>query len=131
MSAQRALRQHGTPWLSIIQPTLASIVLLTVFLALNLATPALAQEDSLLVLSRIQYDGNTFGNPANYPYIYNDPTVSGVQGSIHLDVYLPFPNTPTLFSSGWDHYQLQFEVRGPADALGRSAVPHLHCLRRA
>lgn len=73
-------------------------LILTLLAAVLLSTPALAQQDFFLVVSRIQYDGNTFGNPNPYPEIFNDPTVSGVQGSIHLDLYLPFPNTPTLFS---------------------------------
>jgi hypothetical protein len=49
-----------------------------------------------LVVSRIEYDGNTFGNPASYPDIFNDPTVSGVQGSIHLDQYLNTPGSSPL-----------------------------------
>ena len=49
-----------------------------------------------LVVSRITYDGNTFGSPDTFPFIFNDPNVSGVQGSIHLDQYLPFPHSPRL-----------------------------------
>jgi hypothetical protein len=47
-----------------------------------------------LVVSRIQYDGDTFGSPETYPFIFADPDVSGIQGSIHLDQYFPFPGLP-------------------------------------
>jgi len=49
-----------------------------------------------LVVSRIEYDGNTFGNPLMYPEIFTDPSVSGVQGSIHLDQYLNTPGSSPL-----------------------------------
>ena len=49
-----------------------------------------------LVVSRITYDGNTFGSTDSFPFIFSDPNVSGVQGSIHLDQYLPFPHSPRL-----------------------------------
>ncbi|HKV54510.1 MAG TPA: hypothetical protein VJN94_07680 [Candidatus Binataceae bacterium] len=52
----------------------------------------------VLEVSRIQYQGNTFGNKARYPYIFNDPSVSGVQGSIHIDKYLLVPSTPLVGS---------------------------------
>jgi len=73
-------------------------VLLLIAIWATLSPPVAAQQDFFLVVSRVQYDGNNFGNPNPYPQIFNDPTVSGVQGSIHLDLYLPFPNTPALFS---------------------------------
>src|SRR5260370_40971265 len=41
-----------------------------------------------LAVSHIQYDGNSFGSDETYPTIFNDPSVSGVQGSIHVDQYL-------------------------------------------
>ncbi|MGO9059433.1 MAG: hypothetical protein ACLQU2_18930, partial [Candidatus Binataceae bacterium] len=49
-----------------------------------------------LVVSRIEYDGNTFGNLESYPDIFNDPDVSGVQGSIHVDQYLNTPGSAPL-----------------------------------
>jgi hypothetical protein len=32
-------------------------------------------------VSRIRYDGNTVVNPAPFPDVFSDPTVSRVQGS--------------------------------------------------
>lgn len=49
-----------------------------------------------LVVSRVQYDGNAFGSSETYPEIFNDPNISGIQGSIHIDQYLPFPGSPRL-----------------------------------
>ena len=46
----------------------------------------------VLAISRVQYDGNTFGNPQDYPFIFNDPTVSGIQGSIFVDFVPASPN---------------------------------------
>jgi hypothetical protein len=57
---------------------LAALTLLRATLLLSLSAPAFAQESFLLVVSRVQYDGNTFGSPETYPYIFTDPTVSGV-----------------------------------------------------
>src|SRR5271157_170227 len=51
-----------------------------------------------LVVSRVQYDGNTFSDPTPYPYIFSESTVSGVQGSIHLDQYLAVPHSPQIGS---------------------------------
>ncbi len=51
-----------------------------------------------LVVSRVEYDGNTFGSTETYPLIFNDPSVSGVQGKVFIDQYLPFPNSPRLGS---------------------------------
>jgi hypothetical protein len=42
-----------------------------------------------LVVSRVEYEGNSFGSTDIYPYIFNDPSVSGVQGCIFLDQYAP------------------------------------------
>ncbi|HZU85530.1 MAG TPA: hypothetical protein VE987_21520, partial [Polyangiaceae bacterium] len=39
----------------------------------------------VLAVSRIRYEGNTFGNAGTYPTIFNDPTISGIQGSVHVD----------------------------------------------
>jgi hypothetical protein len=67
----------------------------------GLSGPVVAQSaptTNHLIVSRIQYDGNTFGNPTPYPYIFADPTVTGIQGSIHLDEYKPFAGTPVVVS---------------------------------
>lgn len=60
------------------------------------AAPAFAQQafvPNTLVVSRIVYAGDT--NPArageSFPTIFNDPNVSGVQGSIFLDSYRTEP----------------------------------------
>ena len=92
----RTLRRLRTLIRSLAIPIAGALVLVAILAILS--PTAAAQEDVLLVVSRVQYDGNTFGNPNPYPQIFNDPTVSGVQGSIHFDVYLPFPNSPALFS---------------------------------
>ncbi|MGH9512801.1 MAG: hypothetical protein ACRD2U_11770 [Terriglobales bacterium] len=89
---------------------LAGVVLLNC-----LSAPAVAQQDFFLVVSRVQYDGNTFGSTETYPYIFSDPNVSGVQGSIHLDLYLPFPNSPRLFS-------LPLKGIAPASVRNRKAL---------
>ena len=60
-----------------------------------LADSALAGpfERDTLVVSRVVYNGDT--NPARqgetFPTIFNDPNVSGIQGSIFLDSYRPEP----------------------------------------
>ena len=51
-----------------------------------------------LVLSRLQYEGNTFGSSETYPLIFADPNISGVQASIHLDSYLVVPGLPRIGS---------------------------------
>jgi hypothetical protein len=69
-----------------------------------LASPALAQRSSFvpgtLVVSRIHFDRDT--NPArsgeSFPFIFNDPNVSGVQGSIFLDSFRIDPWSPRLRS---------------------------------
>jgi hypothetical protein len=69
-----------------------------------LPTLGAAQQDQAppgqdaLVVSRVVYEGNTFGNPAGYPLIFNDTSVSGIQGSIHIDFCLPHPGLPLLRS---------------------------------
>jgi hypothetical protein len=49
-----------------------------------------------LVVSRIKYEGNTFGNSKTYPFIFTDPNVSGVQGQIFIDQYEPERGLPRL-----------------------------------
>ncbi|HXZ00980.1 MAG TPA: hypothetical protein VEI03_13340 [Stellaceae bacterium] len=65
--------------------------------------PGMAQNAFIpdtLVVSRIVYNGDT--NPARagetFPTIFNDPNVSGIQGSIFLDSYLTVPFSPRLAS---------------------------------
>jgi len=52
----------------------------------------------VLAVSRVQYDGNSFGSTETYPTIFNDPTITGVQGSIHIDRYLVAPGVPLVGS---------------------------------
>jgi len=98
------------------------LTLLSAILIFNLSTAAVAQ-DFFLVVSRVQYDGNTFGNAETYPYIFTDPTVSGIQGSIHLDLYAPFPNTPSLFSLPLTGSSTSFSSKSEG-ALTRSVDRH-------
>ena len=44
----------------------------------------------------IDIDGNAFGSSETYPFIFNDSTVSGVQGSVHIDQDLPLSGLPTV-----------------------------------
>lgn len=70
----------------------------------TLATPAIANENGFvpntLVVSRVVFNGDT--NPSrageSFPAIFNDPDVSGVQGSIFLDSYRTEPFSPRLRS---------------------------------
>jgi hypothetical protein len=50
-----------------------------------------------LVVSRIQYDGPSTPD-GGYPYIFNDSSVTGIQGSIHLDEYTTAPSSPLVAS---------------------------------
>jgi hypothetical protein len=50
-----------------------------------------------LVVSRIQYDGPSTPD-GGYPYIFNDSSVTGIQGSIHLDEYTTTPFSPLVVS---------------------------------
>ena len=64
-----------------------------------------------LVVSRITYDGNTFGNPASFPAIFSDPTVTGVQGTVHLDILLSAPGSPPLFSFALEGISTSFSSK--------------------
>ena len=85
-------------------PRVAVALLVGVALPSILAAPALAQRVSFvpgtLVVSRIHFDPNT--NPArngeSFPFIFNDPNVSGIQGSIFLDSFRIDPRSPRLSS---------------------------------
>jgi hypothetical protein len=60
-----------------------------------LSAPILAQP-STLVVSRVHYAGNTFGDPTPFPYIFTDSGVTGIQGSIFLDRYIVNPGFPLI-----------------------------------
>src|SRR5258708_5277601 len=85
-------------------PSVALALLVGVALPDILAAPALAQRVSFvpgtLVVSRIHFDPDT--NPArngeSFPFIFNDPNVSGIQGSIFLDSFRIDPRAPLLGS---------------------------------
>ncbi len=70
----------------------------------GMLTPGSMAQDAFipntLVVSRVVYNGDT--NPARagetFPTIFNDPNVSGIQGSIFLDSYLTVPFSPRLAS---------------------------------
>jgi hypothetical protein len=49
-----------------------------------------------LIVSRVQYDGNTFGESTSFPDILALKSVSGIQGSIHLDEFYPIPGFPRV-----------------------------------
>jgi hypothetical protein len=63
----------------------------------DLAAPALAQP-SILAVSRVKYEGNTFGDPATFPDIFLESSVSGVQGQIFIDHYVALPGFPRFDS---------------------------------
>ncbi len=50
----------------------------------------------VLALSRVRYDGNTFDNTQDYPLIFTDPTVTGIQGSIFVDIVPALPDASPL-----------------------------------
>ena len=65
----------------------------------------------VLAVSRVQYDGNTFGSTETYPTIFNDPNVSGVQGSIHIDRFLVVPSLPLLRTQELDGITTSFSSK--------------------
>ncbi len=67
---------------------------LFVLLGASLVTGAFAQTPlapGSIQVSRVQYDGNSFGNPDSYPLIFNDASVTGIQGSIYIDQFSSVP----------------------------------------
>lgn len=62
------------------------------------SNPAVAdvQKGPVLVVSRIQYVTDTTPRPETFPFIFNDPNVSGVQGTIFLDYFRTTPGGPPL-----------------------------------
>ena len=92
---------------------------LFVLLGTGLVTSAFAQTPlapGSIQVSRVQYDGNSFGNPNSYPLIFTDPTVSGIQGSIFVDQFTSFPQAPVvgtlaLPSSGTSYITTSFSSK--------------------
>ncbi len=73
--------------------TLVCFVLF-ILLGTGLVTSAFAQTPlapGSIQVSRVQYDGNSFGNPDSYPLIFNDAGVTGIQGSIWIDQFNSVP----------------------------------------
>ena len=73
-------------------------------LATGFAGGAFAQTPTPLApgsiqVSRVQYDGNTVNDGMNntFPYVFNDPNVPGIQGSIWID---QFSSVPAAASAG-------------------------------
>src|SRR5258708_4632344 len=85
-------------------PSVALALLVGVALPGILAAPALAQRVSFVpetvVVSRIHSDPDTkpARNGESFPFIFNDPNVSGIQGSIFLDSFRIDPCAPRLGS---------------------------------
>jgi hypothetical protein len=67
-----------------------------------LTAPALAQQRAFvpgtLVVSRVHYNGDTnrARGSESFPLIFNDPNLSGIQGSIFLDSFLLGPFSPRV-----------------------------------
>jgi hypothetical protein len=57
---------------------------------------AVFAQPSTLVVSRVHYGGNTFGDATPFPFILTDPGVSGIQGPIFLDHYIANPGFPLI-----------------------------------
>ena len=49
-----------------------------------------------VVVSRVQYNGNSFGNTTAFPAIFTDKTVIGIEASIHLDEFNPIAGFPRI-----------------------------------
>src|SRR5208337_3635599 len=92
---------------------------LFVLLGTSLVTGAFAQTPlapGSIQVSRVQYDGNSFGNPGVYPTIFNDPTVTGIQGSIFIDQFSSVPwsavaGSLSLPSSGTTYITTSFSSK--------------------
>ncbi len=71
-------------------PLIAGVIFCT-FSATVFAQP------STLVVSRVQYAGNTFGDVTSFPFIYfTDSGITGIQGNIFLDRYVANPGFPLI-----------------------------------
>jgi hypothetical protein len=75
---------------------------------------------SALAVSRVQYDGNSFGSTETFPTIFSDPAITGIQGSIFIDQYLPVPGVPRLGSLALTGITTSFSSKSEG-ALMRSA----------
>jgi hypothetical protein len=74
----------------------------------------------VLVVSRVKYEGNTFGSTDTFPDIFSDPNVSGVQGAIFLDRFLALPGSPRLGTLSLTGITTSFSSKSEG-ALMRSA----------
>jgi hypothetical protein len=76
----------------------AAYLLLGGGLAAALSNPASADpgRGATLVVSRIQYVTDGTPRPEGFPYIFNDPNVSGAQGNIFLDFVGTLPGAPVI-----------------------------------
>jgi hypothetical protein len=66
------------------------------FSLLCAASAPVYSQPSTIVVSRVQYDGNTFGDATPFPNIFTESSVSGVQGSVFLDHYIANPGFPLI-----------------------------------
>ena len=64
-------------------------------IACAVSAPGFAQPRTLVV-SRVHYAGNTFGDVTPFPFIFTDSSVSGIQGNIFLDRYIANPGFPRI-----------------------------------
>jgi hypothetical protein len=77
----------------------------------------------VVAVSRVQYDGNTFGSSETYPTIFDDPNVTGIQGSIHIDSYVAVPSAPRIGSVALEGITTSFSSKSEG-ALHRSLDGH-------
>lgn len=97
-------------------------LLFTLIVTLGLQTAGFAQTPlapGSIQVSRVQYDGNTVppdGYDHTFPNIFNDPNVSGIQGSIWIDQFTSVPfsasaGTLSLPSSGTPYITTSFSSK--------------------
>ena len=73
-----------------------TIRLLVSFILLCASAALISAQPNTLVVSRVHYDGNTFGETTPFPDIFNLSTVKGIQGSSFLDHYIANPGFPLI-----------------------------------
>ncbi len=59
-------------------------------------------DEDAVVVARLAYVDDNAKAGETYPTIFNDPSVPGVQGTIHLDVYPSVPGAPLLITQELD-----------------------------
>ncbi|MGH9645348.1 MAG: hypothetical protein ACRD4E_00905, partial [Bryobacteraceae bacterium] len=69
---------------------------MTGFLSLCAVSGLALAQPGTLVVSRVHYSGNTFGETTPFPEIFNLSSVKGIQGSIFLDRYIANPGFPRI-----------------------------------